>query len=412
MIIKKFQGQTEEEAIEKARSEMGSSAVVMNIKTVKTGGFFGLFKKSYVEVTAALEEVPETAEVIRQVEKVRKEAENLKRPEEKQIESGTEQKPERREPEQEAQRESEKDAKREALEEKLDSLQSLLLQQLHQDESEEKKGKAPEVLEGDALALTKLIYNTLLEHEVDEKYANQIIADIEKTIKKDTGVDQTLSNVYQRLVLKLGQPKFLDWEKGQQRIAFFIGPTGVGKTTTIAKIASKLYLERKAKVALLTADTYRIAATEQLRTYANILNIPFQIIYNPADMQEAEKNLADYDVILVDTAGHSSKNEEQRSATKNLIHSIEEKEKVCCYLVLSATTKYRDLLTIADAYEDMKGYRLIFTKADETGYLGNILNIKLYTGADLSYITNGQTVPDDIEKLNPQKIVKQLLGGH
>lgn len=401
MIIKKFQGKTEEEAIEKARAEMGSSATVLNIKTMKTGGIMGLFKKSYVEVTAALEEMSEAASVIRQVEQIRKEAEK--------------QKIENPQPAAEPLRKEKKeetDAKREGLEEKLDSLQSLLLQQLHQDESEEKKGKNPEDLEGESLALTKLIYNTLLENEVDEKYANQIIADIEKTIKKDTGVDQTLSNVYQRLVLKLGQPKCIDWQQGKQQVIFFIGPTGVGKTTTIAKIASKLCLEEKAKVAMLTADTYRIAATEQLRTYANILSIPFQVIYSPEDMKEVVAELADYDVILVDTSGHSSKNEEQLNATKRLVNSSENQEKTHCYLVLSATTKYRDLLTIADAYEDMKGYRLIFTKADETGCLGNILNMKLYTGAELSYLTNGQNVPDDIEKLNPQKVVKQLLGGH
>jgi flagellar biosynthesis protein FlhF len=294
-------------------------------------------------------------------------------------------------------------------------LQSLLLQQLHQDESEEKKKKSGDEAmekESESLELTRLIYNTLLENEVDEKYANQIIADIEKNIKRDTGVDQTLSNVYQRLVLKLSQPKCIEWKDKGRQIVFFIGPTGVGKTTTIAKIASRLCLEEKAKVALLTADTYRIAATEQLRTYANILTIPFQVVYSPEDLQEAVTGLPGYDVILVDTSGHSSRNQEQMTSTKKLIESVADQGEVSSYLVLSATTKYKDLLTIADAYEELKGYRIIFTKADETLCLGNILNLKLYTGADLSYMTNGQNVPDDIEKLNPQRVVKQLLGGN
>ena len=397
MIIKKFQGKTEEEAIELAKAEMGSNAIVMNIKTLKPGGFMSLFKKPYVEVTAALEEVSEAAAVIKQVEQIRKEAE---RPEPAYKKSDVK---------------AEKESQTDALEEKLDSLQSLLLQQLHQDEAEEKKnktGEKAEEAESESLALTKLIYNTLLENEVDEKYANKIIADIEKTIKKDTGVDKTLSNVYQRLVLKLGQPKCIEWKEKGQQIIFFIGPTGVGKTTTIAKIASKLCLEEKAKVALLTADTYRIAATEQLRTYANILSIPFQVIYSPEDLQEAVANLDDYDVVLVDTSGHSSKNHEQMAITKKLVEGIEKGKNVCSYLVLSATTKYRDLISIVDAYEDLKGYRLIFTKVDETTCLGNILNVKLYTGAELSYITDGQNVPDDIEKLHPQRVVKQLLGGN
>jgi flagellar biosynthesis protein FlhF len=400
MIIKKFQGKSEEEAIEKAKEEMGANAIVMNMKTMKHGGIASLFKKPYVEVTAALEEVSEAASVIRQVEQIRREAENPASDAEDRDNSLDS---------------KDKNGQTEALEEKLDSLQSLLLQQLHQDESEEKKKKSGDEAmekESESLELTRLIYNTLLENEVDEKYANQIIADIEKNIKRDTGVDQTLSNVYQRLVLKLSQPKCIEWKDKGRQIVFFIGPTGVGKTTTIAKIASRLCLEEKAKVALLTADTYRIAATEQLRTYANILTIPFQVVYSPEDLQEAVTGLPGYDVILVDTSGHSSRNQEQMTSTKKLIESVADQGEVSSYLVLSATTKYKDLLTIADAYEELKGYRIIFTKADETLCLGNILNLKLYTGADLSYMTNGQNVPDDIEKLNPQRVVKQLLGGN
>ena len=123
------------------------------------------------------------------------------------------------------------------------------------------------------------------------------------------------------------------------------------------------------------------------------------------------KNLKDYDYILVDTAGHSHQNTEQKEVMKELIHSVDgiiEKE---VFLVLSATTKYRDLLSIADTYSDVTDYKLIFTKLDETTTLGNLLNLKLYTGAPLSYVTCGQNVPDDIEDFNPQKTVKRLLGG-
>ena len=186
-------------------------------------------------------------------------------------------------------------------------------------------------------------------------------------------------------------------------------PTGVGKTTTIAKIASKFCVEEKKKVALLTADTYRIAAAEQLRTYAGILEIPFRIIYAPEEIAQAIDEFKTYDYILIDTAGHSHQNEEQKQSTRALLNGTEDKTDKEVYLVLSATTKYRDLTRIADAYKEITDYKLIFTKLDETTALGNLFNLKLYTGAPLSYVTCGQNVPDDIRPFNPQSTVKQIL---
>lgn len=398
MIIKKFQGKTEEEALQKAKEAMGSAVVIMNTRTVKQKGLLKFFQKPLVEVTAALEETYETpkqkAEEKVQEQNTAERAADLIAT----ISGGAKQKPK----------------EKEGLEEKLDSLQSLLMQQLHQEEEEEKeKEEKPEgeKVDKEHLEITKLIYNTMLENEVDEKYANQIMGEIEKTLKKDSTVDQTLFSIYQKMILKLGEPQPITWKTGEKKVVFFIGPTGVGKTTTIAKIASKFSLEEHAKVALVTADTYRIAATEQLRTYANILNIPFRVVYNGEDLTEAIRIFDEYDLILVDTSGHSSKNESQMEETRKLIESVEDKKQVLAYLVLSTTTKYKDLINIVDAYKEIEDYRLIFTKIDETSCLGNILNIKLYTGASLSYITDGQNVPDDIEQLDPQRIVKQLLGG-
>ena len=162
---------------------------------------------------------------------------------------------------------------------------------------------------------------------------------------------------------------------------------------------------------LLTTDTYRIAAAEQLRTYANILEIPCLIIYSPAEIEEAYDRFMDFDYILVDTAGHSHHNEEQKNNTNVVIHALDEKTQPEVYLVLSATTKYKDLTSIADTYKEMTDFKIIFTKLDETTSLGNLLNLKLYTGADLSYVTYGQNVPEDIDRFDPQSTVKQILGG-
>ena len=164
-------------------------------------------------------------------------------------------------------------------------------------------------------------------------------------------------------------------------------------------------------MAFLTADTYRIAATEQLRIYANILDAPMSIIYTPEEMNDAIARVSEYDLVFVDTAGFSHRNEAQCQDMKKLIDGLDEAYEKEVYLVLSATSKYKDLLEIADTYREIANYKLIFTKLDETITYGNILNIKLYSGAKLSYMTSGQNVPDDIEVFDTQKIVKQLLGG-
>ena len=255
-----------------------------------------------------------------------------------------------------------------------------------------------------------MIYNQLVSNEVDEKYANKIITEIEGNLKKDASMDNILASIYQKIILKLGQPRTIEITGNNTKYIFFIGPTGVGKTTTIAKIASKFKVKDKVKVAFLTADTYRIAAVEQLRTYANILGIPLKVIYNEEELLQARQEFSDYDIVFIDTAGRSHRNKDQRDDIEALINAIPEGEREV-YLVLSATTKYRDLVKITEAYSEILRYSLIFTKLDETGTIGNLFNIRMLTQAPLSYATFGQNVPDDITKVNAQSIAKQLLRG-
>ncbi len=426
MIIKKFQAETEDAAILQAKEELGNNAVVVNIKTLKPRGIMGLFKKPTVEVTAALEEkdnvqdkikpaaVQDNAgkDMIKAIDEIRLREERKQQHESTQKETVTRVKKGERNPYikqlENSKEQVSKDDKE--LEKKLESLQQLLEENL----SKKEEVQVPEVEEEETEIeiYAKLIYNKLLEYEVDEKYANMIIDEIDKNVKSEASLDYVISTVYQKMILKLGEPKPIKLTQKKPKIVFFIGPTGVGKTTTIAKIASKFSLEDKCKVAMLTADTYRIAATDQLETYAKILNVPFKVVYTPEEIKTAVKDFEDYDLILVDTAGHSHQNEKQLSDTKKLTDSIEDGEQKEIFLVLSATTKYRDLLRIVDSYKEIPGYKLIFTKLDETTYYGNILNIRMYTDADLSYLTCGQNVPDDIEKIDSQKIVKQLLGGN
>ena len=400
MIIKKFTAKTEKEALDIAKRELGEGVVVMNVKDVKAKGFFAFLKAPMTEVTVALEE--ESERYTAAVSAINNVIASSQAKEETPAGSAPV-----------VQQESVK-KESSAIEEKLDSLQSLLEQQLQRpdedkEDKEEKNGKEAEETEIDRFM--KLLHNTMLDNEVDEQYAKEILDEIEQVNKPNMPFDYALANIYQKMILKFGMPGCITPASKGIKMVFFIGPTGVGKTTTIAKIASIFRVDQKKKVALLTADTYRIAAAEQLRTYANILEVPFRIIYTVEEIEKAMEDFRDYDYILVDTAGHSHQNTTQKESMSKFIHSVDDKTEKEVYLVLSATTKYRDLISIADSYKEMTDYKLIFTKLDETTTLGNLLNLRLYTNAELSYVTYGQNVPDDIEEFNPQSTVKQLLGG-
>ncbi len=389
MIIKKFQAPTETEAMLMAKEEMGSAAVIMNIKTIKQRGLARLFKKDIVEVTAALEErIPTDKLPTKTIDLIAKE----------QI------LPELEVP------------KTNAIEEKLDNLQNILESKISNSEKDTDISEDDKKAEENSVNLKfiQLVYRQLIENEVDEKYANQILGEIESSLKKESNVDSILAGIYQKIILKLGQPKAIEVDEKKGKIIFFVGPTGVGKTTTIAKLASYFKLEKKAKIALITSDTYRIAAVEQLRTYANILDVPLSVVYTLEEFNNSVKMFEGYDLILVDTAGRSHKNDEQCNEMFHLIEDCVISEQLVkeVYLVLSAATKYKDLLKINQVYSHIKKYSIIFTKLDETTCLGNILNMKLATGVPLSYVTSGQAVPDDISIIDAQKIARSLLGGN
>lgn len=419
MTINKFQGKTKEEAIEKAKQEMGPNAVIMNVKEIRPKGLFAAFKSPTYEATAALEEKDHVVSSFSALQSPQKLHDNINVAADEKLEiPQTVRTPRMERPEANApksvqapeahQTETPAQAEEKAIGKRLDDLSSMLEEKLGVGSREDAKEKT---MSSEELDFVRIIYRTLLNNEVNERYANQIIDEVERFIRPGNSVDTILANVYQKLILKLGRPNTIELGKGKPRVIFFIGPTGVGKTTTIAKIASKYKMESNQKVAFITADTYRIAATEQLRVYANILDAPMSIVYSPDELNAAAAKIMDYDLIFVDTAGFSHKNETQREDMKRLINGLAPEYDKEVYLVLSATTKYHDLLEIVDSYHEISAFKLIFTKLDETTAYGNILNIKLYSGADLSYVTNGQNVPADLEVFHTQKIVKQLLGG-
>lgn len=401
MIIKKYQGKTEEEATLKAKEELGSDAVIMNVKSVKHKGLQRVFKKNYFEVTAAVDEPSDRirssgrtgSRTMSEEDQIRQDilkAAEARSAENVSLTAGF--------------RETDGRSGRtpSAIEERLDNLTEIIEKQMNTAEP-----VMPETVQRSQMV--QLVLDQLVNNEVTEANANEILREIDYQNKQQ--LEDLLASVYQKIVLKLGQMKTIEVEKEGPKIIFFIGPTGVGKTTTIAKLASKYKLEKKCKLAIITADTYRIAAVEQIRTYANILSVPIEVVYTSDEIKAAIDKYQEYDLIFIDTAGRSHNNNEQREDVKKMIESIRGYHQEI-YLVLSATTKYRDLVKITQAYSDITNYRIIFTKIDETSALGNVLNIRMMTNAPLSYTTFGQNVPDDIVVTDAQFIAKQLLGGN
>lgn len=448
MIVKKFQAPTETEAVLKARDELGSSAVVLNVKTLKQRGIFRLFRKDMVEITAAQEENEGAGEksrtsfdeiagdVLADTDMPAQEgpaaaytpsgyAPRVSMPVSSLRPAGAYQ------PSSQVSA-----ADTAAIEQKLDSLQQLLKNRMDYDYTVSKERTADRAAqdvqnsyelngadegrrvvqerENTNYRFLQLIYKKMLENDVNEKCADSIIGDIENSLKKESNIDSILAAVYQKVILKLGEPHIITLQEDKPKVAFFIGPTGVGKTTTIAKIASKFKLEEHARVAFITSDTYRIAAVEQLNTYASIISCPVSVVYSADELEHCLEEYKDYDLILVDTAGRSHKAEGQMDELMELIERTRQKSDefdVDIYLTLSVTTKSKDLVSIVERYQDIKDWSVIFTKLDETCSLGNILNIRMITDAPLSYTTLGQNVPNDIEVIDKQALAKQLLGG-
>jgi flagellar biosynthesis protein FlhF len=193
---------------------------------------------------------------------------------------------------------------------------------------------------------------------------------------------------------------------GEQKVVALVGPTGVGKTTTIAKLAANFALAREVDMALFTIDTYRVAAVEQLKTYGDIIGLPVETILTPQGLKEALKQHGQKDLILIDTAGRSPYNRMHLNELKSFLDFRPQRE---THLVLSATTRLADLKQIVRNFTATGVDRLIFTKTDETEVVGGIISIAHETGLPVSYITTGQSVPDDIMVAEQPSLAKMLI---
>ena len=258
-------------------------------------------------------------------------------------------------------------------------------------------------------------YQILLDQDVDEELAGVIMQEAfgsqkakgKKTDeRKESSTPETQLEEIIRKIIQTGGP--IDLTPGQCKAVILVGPTGVGKTTTIAKLAAHLGVISKKKVSLITADTYRVAAVDQLKTYAEIMGMDLRVVHTPQEMRAAINEFSGSDLILVDTAGRSPKNTLEIGELKAMVDAARPGE---VHLVLSVATKPRDLLDIVARFSPVGIDSIIFTKLDETSYLGGLLTVAHKTGKPISYVTTGQSVPEDIAVADASHLAKSILSG-
>jgi len=445
--IKVFTAETMQEAMSKVKLELGIDAVILHTRRFQKGGIFGYLGKEMIEVTAAVEEkkAVQSAPVIapelivpRAVAKKYAEAgaapsdgtpagltpktAPLNDAPEKSVETDgtahkesvppqkkqrvfkrkvTRKKREEAAPEETAAGEQEqkeikvqeKDSQIEKLQQELSDMKKMLEQVIAA-----KAAQQPE-----KITLRKF----LAEHEVEAEIIEEICAGIlDEAVLNDKDSPEAEGFLAEYFERTFRPARNIELDAGRTRIAALIGATGVGKTTTIAKIAANFVLEKSASVALITADTYRISAVEQLRTYSDIVGVPLEIVYAPEELGRAIEKHMDKQVILIDTAGRSQHNQYQMEELKQLLSVNEAIEK---HLVISATTKYRDAVDILRKFAICEPDKVLFTKVDETNCVGTIVNLAYHYPITLSYLTNGQSVPDDISLGSAKYLAKLLL---
>lgn len=370
MKMKKYTASSMPAAMKKVQADLGDDAIITSSKVVYSKGFLGMFKKKSFEVIAGIEraDIKEPAFSSKTVQQS------------VMFES-------------QASEDSSKVIKQE-----LADLKKLMKSMQSQSASIQYPDELSTVIKQ-------------LEHqEINPQLITQISDELFTIVKNSK------ANLTPQEVQALAQKQLAHLLEGlpfggisyEKKYINVLGPTGVGKTTTIAKMAAHAVLKKKKKIGFITTDTYRIAAIEQLKTYANLLQAPVEIVYDKEDYERALLKFERLDLIFIDTAGRNYK---EIKYIKDLQQLIDVENNVENYLVLSVTAKERDMATIIEQFLALSVEKLIFTKVDETNTIGSMINLMVKYKKGLAYYTNGQEVPEDIEEASMKNVIELLFQG-
>ncbi len=318
--------------------DLGNDAVIVSTRRIRQKGILGFLSKPQIEVLATLDDTGKKIAAAQAEES----SQNQSAAAQEELKG--------------------RDSKLYQLENKVSKMEELLQKIYSQIQPAQKSNnQTPQDLNS---KIYQLLTNNLLRNEVEPELAKKIISDVKEKVGSSVNVSEVASTLYSSIQKFLGEPEpiMLSGSK-KPYVIIFLGPTGVGKTTTLAKIAADFALNQKINVGLITADTFRIAAVEQLKTYAEILGMPVSVVYSTSEISQAINNYSDKDVILIDTPGRSHRNKNQFEELKNLVLHSQADEK---YLLIGATTGSKDCRDIINSYSFVDNYKLIFTKLDET----------------------------------------------
>lgn len=376
MKVKKYKAASMQEAMNQVRAELGDEAVILNSKAVKTSKFFGLVTKKGVEVIAAVDEEP-----------IKQKSKNYPVPEIGPIKEPVITQNEQSTYDFSSQREL------------LDNIQEMKQMMKGLKSSNTRDSELPYYF----FDIEESLQKTELPAELVQAASEHLYQEWQKSKNlSKRQMTETLKGYFLQLIEQV------DFERNiyKKKYISLVGPTGVGKTTTLAKMAANAVLKHGKSVGFITTDTYRIAAIEQLKTYASILEAPIEVCYNAEDFQEAKGKLSHLDVVFIDTAGRNFLNEE---FVRDLQAVIDFKSEMDTFLVLSLTSKINDMKKITDQFWKVGIQQFIFTKKDETASSSSMYAMIQQYNIGAAFITNGQSVPEDLQVANKDLVVTELL---
>ncbi len=381
MEVRTFRAATIQEALALVRRELGPEAAVLQTRHVPRPGLWNrLRRRTEVEVTASLQvQVPSRVQP---------------RPEKPVPFPAPAERPSAEIPLEESL------GLHRALSTQLSQLEDMVAR-LYQESRAARLPEVPEPLFD--------LFTELLDRDLPEQAAKTLVQELARQLTPEELQDPLLvrSRLHRLVESRLRVAGPIQLHSGQRRVVALVGPTGVGKTTTIAKLAANFRLRQRRSVGLITVDTYRIAAVEQLRTYAQIIDLPMVVVASPGEMAPALAQLGQVELVLIDTAGRSPRDEVKLHELKAFLTLAQADE---VHLVLSASAGASTLLQTARRFDVVGPNRLLLTKLDEAAALGHLLPVLEQVPLPLSYLTDGQNVPDDIQAARADRLVHRLLG--
>lgn len=387
MKIKKYVVENIKDAMFMIKKELGEDAVILQTRQIRKGGFFGIGSKKMIEVTAVGEEgkgkTERTAEKTNTIEEVGEGIYRLRTMIAKNIQRNVKVSPK-----------AEDVGK---IERELKELKEMIA-------SMERKLMKRELMATNETI--RKIYATLKDSGLMDELIDRILTDLEEVDPSD------VESLKEKLILSLSgilKVEKIRFESGSRVV--FIGPTGVGKTTTLVKFAAILKMnemdEKKMKrIGIITLDTFKISGTDQLKTYSDILDVFFKSFYTIEELEKSMDELKDFEILLIDTAGRSPKDLDYMEELNRMMEILKPTH---VFLLLSLTMNLRDAMKMIEIFSKCDPTHIILTKMDEADNMSNLFNISFISEKPISHITNGQNIPDDIEEVDSRDISEKFL---